>query len=381
MHDFNVRQLTQEASFHPIEGGAVVYHAGAQRIFALNTTAALVWLDIRDGNTPEQAAQRLVDRFDLDEAEAARWVQLALASFGSEGLSGHKADTFDIPAAITSAATPLSAGIDYRVLDHTVRIDAPDSAAPWIDSLLGHLRQGDADSRAAPDLAIAIRPASDGYDVTAANETVTAVNAINLAAAVEKSIVENIVPLVPHVMAFHAALLKKGTQAVLFPAPSGSGKTTLTARLAARGWEYGSDEMAFFDRSLRWRGLPFPPCIKAESYPMVRSWHGGLDDAREHQRFGRRIKFLPLASTASREEVRMVVFPRYEPTARSALEPMPPLDGLAKLLGQCIYVPPGLDSEDVRRLIQWHDHAAYFDMNYRDLDAVVDILDERLSSS
>ena len=378
MDDFKLRQLTQQASFHPIEGGAVVYHAGAQRIFALNTAAALVWLDVRDGATAAQSAQQLVDRFGLDGAEAARWVELALASFGSEGLSGRDTDTFELPAATTSVATPHSTGIDYHVLDHTVRIDAPDSAAPWIDSLLGSLRQGRAE-KAAADLAIVVRPSSDGYDVTAASETVAAVNADNLAAAVEKLIVENIVPLVPHFLSFHAALLKKGTQAVLFPAPSGSGKTTLTARLAARGWDYGSDEMAFLGRDLRWQGLPFPPCIKAESYPLVRSWHGGLDEAREHQRFGRRIKFLPLASTVSREDVRMVVFPRYEPTASSALEPMRPLDGLARLLGQCIYVPPGLDSDAVRHLIRWHDHVAYFDMNYRDLDAVVDILVGRMS--
>ena len=232
--------------------------------------------------------------------------------------------------------------------------------------MLGRLRQPATAARKAPALAIEVVPADGRYRLSRGGEHLGAVEERGLVAEIEKLIFEELVPGTPHFLAFHAALLKKFGQSVLFPAPSGSGKTTLSAALTKRGWSYGSDEMALLNRDLMWRGLPLPPCVKSGNYRLVEGWHPALGDAPEHDRYGRKVKYLPVAVEAFFEPVDTVVFPRFDPGAETRLEPVDPFEGLIKLLGLCVYVPLGFGNDDVERLLRWHESVKYYALSFRD---------------
>jgi hypothetical protein len=227
-------------------------------------------------------------------------------------------------------------------------------------------------------MAIAIEAVGQNFAVSSSRDPTVVKQPEELVAEVERRIVQDLVPRVPHFLAFHAALLDLRGQAILLPAPSGSGKTTLSAALADAGGYCMTDEMALLNRSLAWQGLPFLPCIKAESYALINSFYPTLGDVVEHERADRRVKFLPLPIRTGPVEVSTVIFPEYTAGTDSSLKPLEPLEGLQRLLGQCIYVPPGFSAADVPKLLKWHSRVEYHCLRFGSASLAVSILCEAL---
>jgi hypothetical protein len=367
--------LINEMSFHPTDGGAVIYDAAAKRLFALNTPAAFVWLAVRDGGTRETIRSELASTLDLAEGQAESWIELALASFGQAMLENGSRPALAQDQAASPSASTLLSGTDYMLLGQTVRISAPDTALELIDSMIGQFRRTRSDRGFdRPDISISIAAVGRKFAVSSTDDPTAVTEPEKLVAEVERRIVQDLIPRVPHFLAFHAALLHVRGQALLFPAPSGSGKTTLSAALAGEGWSYMTDEMALLDRNLTWQGLPFPPCVKAKNFPLIESLHPGLRDIVEHDRFGYRVKFLPLPAQSGRVAVSTVVFPEYGAEAEGSLRPLRPLEGLQRLLMQCEYVPPGFSTADVPNLLEWHGNAEYYALAFCSPQEAVQLL-------
>jgi hypothetical protein len=367
-------------SFHPTNGGAVIYDAGEKRLFALNTSAAFVWQAIRDGDTRPTIRSELAAAFELADNEAESWIDQVLVSFAQAMHQDDATAPDRDQTAWPAVSTPLT-GTDYTLLGQTVRISAPDAALELIDSMIGHLRRSRSDRYpGSADLSISIEAKGRDFAVSGTRDRTEVIEPKKLVAEVERRIVEDLIPQVPHFLAFHAALLQVRGHAVLFPAPAGSGKTTLSAALAGEGWSYMTDEMALLDRSLTWQGLPFLPCIKAENYPLIEALHPGLRDVVEHDRFGRRVKFLPLPVHTGKVAVSTVVFPEYGAEAEGSLKALQPLDGLQRLLMQCMYVPPGFSTDDIPNLLRWHETIEYYALTFRSPQAAVRLLCQVLES-
>jgi HprK-related kinase A len=74
-------------------------------------------------------------------------------------------------------------------------------------------------------------------------------------------------------LVLHAAVLARGDDAVLLPAPPGAGKSTLCAGLAYGGWRLLSDELALIDpASLQVFGLARPINLKNASIDVIRAY-------------------------------------------------------------------------------------------------------------
>ena len=116
----------------------------------------------------------------------------------------------------------------------------------------------------------------------------------------------------------HAAVLAKGEQAIVFPAPPGSGKSTLTGYLAHSGWRLLSDEMAVIDTSTN-RVHPFirPICLKNNSIDLIREWFPDtiISDVARDTNKGDVAHVKPpvdsLNNMYKSAEVKAVVFPKY----------------------------------------------------------------------
>ena len=368
----DLRPLIADMSFHSIDGGAVIYDPSAKRLFALNAAAAMIWQAVKAGNGRLSIRMELASAFNLVDDEAENWIERALSSFGGTFPQDASAAALpDLPEFPKPALTAV--GTNYAVLGQNVTIAAPGDALALIDTMIGSFKQGQT-GRDRAALSIAIEAVNGEFAISSDGDPRAVVAPEKLVAEVERRIVQDLVPRVPHFLAFHAALLQSREGGVLFPAPSGSGKTTLSATLAREGWGYLSDEMALLERSLTWQGLPFPPCIKAENYALIEAGQPGLRDAVEHDRFGRRVKFLPLTPRTGSIAVSTVVFPEYRADAVNTLEPLAAFDGLQRFLTQCVYVPFGFTDEDVSRLLQWHDQTAYYTLRFSSAHAAVQIL-------
>jgi hypothetical protein len=76
-------------------------------------------------------------------------------------------------------------------------------------------------------------------------------------------------------VALHAGMVEKAGAALLLPAMTGSGKSTLVAALLARGFRFGSDELAPLDSVGRVSSYPLPMRIRRDALARL-SW---LEDA------------------------------------------------------------------------------------------------------
>jgi HprK-related kinase A len=74
-------------------------------------------------------------------------------------------------------------------------------------------------------------------------------------------------------LVIHAAVVEKGGQAVLLPAPPGSGKSTLCAGLVHRGWRLLTDELALIDMQTGLvHGMARPVNLKNRSIELIRAF-------------------------------------------------------------------------------------------------------------
>jgi HprK-related kinase A len=127
----------------------------------------------------------------------------------------------------------------------------------------------------------------------------------------------------------HAAVIERGGQAVLLPAPPGSGKSTLCAGLVASGWRLLSDELCLIDpATLEIVPLARPISLKNASIEVISRFAPAL-------RMGPRVSDtakgtvahlkLPTESVlrqADSARPRWIVLPRYVQGAPAALEPL-----------------------------------------------------------
>ncbi len=136
---------------------------------------------------------------------------------------------------------------------------------------------------------------------------------------------------------FHSAVLDDHGRGLLLPAASGSGKTTLTAALVCAGFGYLSDEAALVDPATRRvHAYPKPLSIK-RPLPTARLLALPDEVAREAPRELGRVWHLDptrLAADCRREatEVRAIIFPRYEPHGRTALQSLSRSEAALRLL-------------------------------------------------
>ena len=66
--------------------GAVLVHLPSNQIFELNETGTAIWELLSQGAAPEQAANRLVERFDIDREAALAEIRSLASQFVESGL-------------------------------------------------------------------------------------------------------------------------------------------------------------------------------------------------------------------------------------------------------------------------------------------------------
>jgi hypothetical protein len=232
----------------------------------------------------------------------------------------------------------------------------------------------DPSKNAQPSIQIDVVPRENAWDIVMDGHITIRCEMASVAAELEQILVQAIVPVTPHLMALHAAALQRDGRTVLLVGSSGVGKTTLSAALARAGWRFGCDEIVLLGRDLTLRALPLPPCIKADSFPLVETWFPELRAMPEHNRLGGTVKYLPIKSTPLEVGPIDVIFPHRSPDQDTKIQPLDCFAGLQRLLEQCIYIPSGLQAHDVERLLQWHADRRYFVLNFSDCSAAVTLL-------
>src|SRR6476469_3745613 len=82
-----VLRLRMDAlEWRAMEGEVLALDSATQRYLATNRTGTVLWAALVEGATREQLVELLRERFDVDEASAARDVDAFVARLRDEGL-------------------------------------------------------------------------------------------------------------------------------------------------------------------------------------------------------------------------------------------------------------------------------------------------------
>ncbi|WP_168734309.1 HprK-related kinase A [Pseudothauera nasutitermitis] len=140
-------------------------------------------------------------------------------------------------------------------------------------------------------------------------------------------------------LVLHAAVLARGEDAVLLPAPPGAGKSTLCAFLAHRGWRLLSDELALLEPgSARVWGLARPINVKNASIGLLRTAlpEAVFADAVPDTKKGTVAHIAPppesVAEAALPARLRWIVTPRYQAGAPLSATPIGRPEAMAMLI-------------------------------------------------
>jgi hypothetical protein len=379
---YDIVSLEEATSFHSVAGGGVVFDAREGRLYALNPVAGLTWLCMKDGLSTPECTLAISNAFGINHSTASEWFDASMELFRNFRLldTSKQAEIqqrrFEpgMLAGEPLRESCLERGIGYQLFEQNFYISAPAELQPIIDSLLKNLRIDATQQERPQALTIDIVRRDGMWDIAVAGRQEASCTTDSVAAEIERLIVQTIVPATPHLLAFHAAAVQHRDRTFLLAGKSGIGKTTFSLALKQAGWEFGSDEIVLLSRDLLLRPLPLPPCIKAEMFSFIETLFSELSTAPEHDRYGRRVKYLPIRSTLSDAEAGAVVFPRYDPSGANKIEALEGFVGLQRLLEQCVFVPSGFRHEDVKLLLRWHSRRQYFDIQYNNCDAAIALL-------
>lgn len=139
----------------------------------------------------------------------------------------------------------------------------------------------------------------------------------------------------------HAGAVAYDGSGIVLPAASGSGKSTLTAALVASGCRYISDEVAALEIGTR-QLVPFARslCLKRGGFDALAAQFPCVVAGIPRRQVSDRVpRYLPLPDDTWPQApvpVRLMVFPRYEPGARTVLRPLARPDALLPLLAQSL---------------------------------------------
>jgi hypothetical protein len=78
--------VSPDAACAPVDDGAVLLNMRTKRYYSLNETGAAVWRFLEDDMDVEGVVARLVELYDVGEAEAGRTVAILLDELSGEAL-------------------------------------------------------------------------------------------------------------------------------------------------------------------------------------------------------------------------------------------------------------------------------------------------------
>jgi hypothetical protein len=370
-------RLRSDLMLLPLDGDAVIFSEEMQHLVGLNRTAALLLDKLQNGVRFSELAHVLTSEGLAAPDEAEQWVATTLVALRSCGIVEEgpavpippKPVSEECEAAARQAAecAPYrsfepAAECRYRLLETCVLIRFGHPAqVRLVNSVIGHLATED---DATPDVVMEISAEilDNGHlqsDVYRDGAPVARAHRLSHVAPIVKAALwQSAINAHDFLFYLHAGVVGTGTNCVLLPAAAGSGKSSLTMALVDRGFLYFSDEVALIEPgTFRVPPVPLAMCVKSTGWDLMSRYYPQISSLPVHVRSDEKVlRYVPPpANTAEQNAVPVshIIFPQYQPDARTRLERINRSEALGRLMGECMALRQRLDQKNVRELVRW----------------------------
>lgn len=350
--------------------GIVLWEARSGGLFVCNRTLLLLWPSLAEGTTLGELAALLADAYDVERHRALADCAALLDRLQSVGLlAGERAES--PPAGAAEAEECLDSGraaggFAARIHGLTIRIVANAALAKFLQPLF----PDGPPSGSAADVEIECLP--DGKESLVAVDGIVRARIVDpaeIAGAIFEQVIRALHPRLDWLAFLHAGSVRRNGAAIVLPAASGSGKSTLIGFLASNGFDYLSDDLVPL-AAPRGEVAAFPLSINLKAgsrglYPAP----AGFEAVALRGRF--RTDQLLVPPRCSWETpptaLRAVVFPRYEADRATSFAPIEPLDGLARLFGDRIFLGYPLEEARIANFLRWAEGTPFYALEYSEL--------------
>jgi hypothetical protein len=373
-------------SIHLLGEEGLLLDSPHQRLYALNASAAFIWLGLSGGRTPAEIGQLFGERFAVPRDLAVAYVADVLGQYEelrSAGVASTEPNAAQARRHLTIESGHAGCTESCALLGNVFRLNYGSvGLAERIHPLLHFGRSADA-ARDGAIIDVAVVPAESGVAVIFGEEVICACDSLDAAAVpVRACLIQLAIRRSGGLCAIHAGAVRRNGAALLLPGDAGRGKSTLSAGLAAHGFEMLCDDTTLLaGEPLRARCLPVGLCVKRGAYPVLAADYPRLASLPEWQRpDGQRARYLvpgedlPWAEPDAMEEVRWIVFPHYDPACRTSLKSLPRHEALARLIRGVYFLSGTLDARNLDSLVAWIGGVECFDLPLSSLDVAAVLL-------
>ncbi len=380
------RALTHGISLHILGDEAVLFDRIGQKLYAANTTAAIIWCCLEERMPPSEIADFLTDRMDIDPTSATqyigeihRWTSRAMADRSVSTRRESRPARTPTGTAVPISAPP-AATRQYRLLDSVVAMRfGSRRLMRRVDRLLGHLSTEDSARRGTVFDVVA---AGDGAAVLENGKLVETCPSLDQLGALAKScVILRALEECTDLCAIHAGAVRRGDRCILLPGSSGSGKSTLVAGLVSEGFELLADDTVVLSRyPVAVRPVACGICTKSGAWEALAIRFPRLRRRMiESRPDGQSVRYIlppeyPVTDINARVPVASIVFPRYRPGEPTAMNPIGQGTALRRLMDCFVALRGRLDDADVRRMVAWISDIPCYDLQVSSLNEAVWLL-------
>jgi len=344
------------------DGGLVLVNSDRNQLSVYDKGAAQLWYALADG----LPVDLLLDRIEADAGIAAR---RAAAEF----VDGLTATETAAPTAETKAEVPPPSRGAVRwkaaVPGAVIELEAPDAL---LAQRLQEILPFDHDANGEPRARLRVAPVGPDFALMQDEIEILRTPEPNL---LQGRIYQACLELLhdrPHWQALiHGAAVALDGRAIGFPARSGSGKSTLSAWLAAQGFAYLSDDLLAVLADGRVAPWATPVSVKPGSQDLLAKVYPQLPAGKIRLSGGVKSRLLPLAASQCAPApvpLHALVFPTYDPQGDGKLHPLAPLEALARLASDRLWIGYPLQPDRVATFLEWLETIPAYGLRFASLD-------------
>ncbi len=376
-------QLSADAHLFIIDNEGLLFTGARNEILHLNTTATYIWCLMEDGLRGEQLASALADARDISLPESKTELARLFTHWSGQGLLAgtedlpHRRKPENITGSLNRILQPEpqrnhSHDRVYHLLGSRLTVRYTDTRQETgVHPLIAHLevaagphpRQTDTN----PSLLL-LSTDSEHFICSSSGEVLDQAGTLEgLAPMVCQRLLQQAIGQYDHILHIPATVVAKGSSCIALTGSTDSGSRTQTAVLLAAGFDYLSGDAALLERGT----CLIPPCplclcIDADKVDALTTRYPQLQQLPGHLRSdGHQVRYLPppperIARQA--HKLTHIVFRRYQAGADAQLQALTAMQGMERILQECVAIPQPLLLQDAALLVDWIEHIQCYEL-------------------